>query len=80
VIVSRRSAYAAMVRGGAGITFDPEDTASLAAAIRTLLEAPPRREMGDYGRRVVERDYSWRRSAERYLNTYMQIRHARLRR
>jgi glycosyltransferase involved in cell wall biosynthesis len=80
VIVSRRSAYADVVSGGAGITFDPGDEGSLAAAIRTLLAPPSRREMGDHGRLLVERHYSWQRSAERYLSTYMEIHHARVRR
>jgi glycosyltransferase involved in cell wall biosynthesis len=80
VIVSRRSAYADIVSGGAGITFDPDDEASLAVAIGTLLGAPERRARGDYARRLIERDYAWYRSAERYLNVYMQIHRARRRR
>ena len=80
VIVSRRSAYAGVVTGGAGTTFDPQDPTSLEGAIRSLFARSVRDAMGGYGRRLVEGDYSWQRSAERYLNTYMQIHQARVRR
>jgi glycosyltransferase involved in cell wall biosynthesis len=77
VVVSRRSAYAGLVTSGAGVTFDPDDQASLGAAIRSLFSQPVRRAMGEHGREVIETDYSWRRSAERYLSTYMEIQGAK---
>ena len=79
VIVSRRSAYAKVVTAGAGLTFDPENQASLTGAVRSLFDPASREAMGAYGRSVVERDYSWRRSAERYLSVYMEIHQARVR-
>jgi glycosyltransferase involved in cell wall biosynthesis len=79
VIVSRRSAYAGIVSDGAGLTFEPDDEGSLAAAISRLSDRMLRTTMGETGRRQVEGHYSWRRSAERYLSVYMQIHEARRR-
>ncbi|HYF62784.1 MAG TPA: glycosyltransferase [Herpetosiphonaceae bacterium] len=49
----------------------PRDVASLAAALRRLLDDPGRRErMGAVGREIVERHYTWRRNAADSLAIY----------
>jgi glycosyltransferase involved in cell wall biosynthesis len=73
VIVSDRSAYAALVLGGAGRTFKAGDPGSLAGSLREFLPPERRRSAGRKGRELTETEYSWRRSAERYLSLYMEI-------
>jgi glycosyltransferase involved in cell wall biosynthesis len=70
VVVSSRSGYRSLVEEIVGLTFDHDDVDSLADVLKTLFEADLRRRFGAAGRELVVRDYSWRRSAERYLETY----------
>jgi glycosyltransferase involved in cell wall biosynthesis len=70
VVVSSRSGYRSLVEEIVGLTFDHDDMDSLADVLKTLFEADLRRRFGAAGRELVVRDYSWRRSAERYLETY----------
>ncbi len=73
VIVTDRSAYAGLIGSGAGSTFEAGRARSLADAIEGLLEPARRQAVGERGRVLAERDYSWQRSAERYLSSYMRI-------
>ena len=70
VVVSNRSGYSALITSGPGVVFDHDDDASLAERIRSLFDPSRRAEMGAAGRTLVEREYSWTRSAERYMETY----------
>ncbi len=70
VVVSSRSGYSKLVAAGAGLTFEHDDADSLAEVLRTMFDPARRAALGAAGRALVERDYSWRRSAERYLETY----------
>ena len=70
VIVSDSSGYAGLVAGGPGVVFEHDDGEALAAAIRELFDPARRAALGAAGRALTERDYSWQRSAERYLETY----------
>ena len=63
-----------MVREENGLLVPPGDTASLACAIDALLADGPRRErMGMAGRSIVEREYTLRLQAERYLDLYRSL-------
>jgi phosphatidyl-myo-inositol dimannoside synthase len=54
----------AVVEGVTGLLVDPYDPASLAAAIRSLLDAPDHAtKLGAEGRRMVEGRYTWQRVA-----------------
>jgi phosphatidylinositol alpha-1,6-mannosyltransferase len=54
----------AVVDGVTGLLADPYDPASLAQAIRSLLDSPElAARLGAEGRRVAERRYSWQRVA-----------------
>jgi len=54
----------AVIEGVTGLLADPYDPASLAAAIRSLLDAPERAaKLGAEGRRVAESRYNWLRVA-----------------
>jgi len=54
----------AVIEGVTGLLADPYDPASLAAAIRSLLDAPERAaKLGAEGRRVAESRYNWQRVA-----------------
>ncbi len=53
---------------GCGIVVAPEDPPALARAIRELADDPERRNaMGKAGRKLIEKDYSWRLIVERWL-------------
>jgi glycosyltransferase involved in cell wall biosynthesis len=52
----------------------PRDAASLALALRRLLDDPARRErMGAVGREIVEHHYTWRRNAADSLALYTSV-------
>jgi glycosyltransferase involved in cell wall biosynthesis len=72
VIVSSSSGYAALVDAGPGLTFALDSTDDLAAKLTELFAADRRSRLGAAGRELVLRDYSWRRSAERYMQTYTE--------
>jgi glycosyltransferase involved in cell wall biosynthesis len=63
VICSNFPKWTALVEQvGAGVTCNPEDPASIGAACTFLLANPEKgREMGQQGRRAIERDLSWER-------------------
>jgi glycosyltransferase involved in cell wall biosynthesis len=70
VVVSDRSGYATLVEGGPGAVFAHDDETSLAGVLRGLFDPKRRATLGAAGRALTQRDYSWQRSAERYLETY----------
>jgi glycosyltransferase involved in cell wall biosynthesis len=60
-----------VVEGVTGLLVEPEDPASLAAAIVRLLRDPARmKEMGEEGRRMVEDGYTIDRMVERMFSLY----------
>jgi glycosyltransferase involved in cell wall biosynthesis len=72
VVVSSSSGYAALVDAGPGLTFAQDSADDLAAKLAELFAADWRSRLGAAGRELVLRDYSWRRSAERYMQTYTE--------
>ena len=57
--------------GVTGVLVDPDDAGALAAAVvRLLKDASLRRSMGEAGRKMVERDFSTERMAERMFELY----------
>jgi alpha-1,6-mannosyltransferase len=72
VVVSDRSAYAALVEQGPGLTYSADDPGALATALRRLKDAPHRRAMGATGRDIVLRTRTWRSSAESYVRIYKE--------
>jgi glycosyltransferase involved in cell wall biosynthesis len=60
---------------GAGVVCDPTKPASLAAAIRSLLELPEadRRAIGERGRRAATRRYNWAAQVEILLAEYGRL-------
>jgi glycosyltransferase involved in cell wall biosynthesis len=76
VIINAASGYALAVQGRSGLLFDPENVDSLAEAMDRFTSESLRKVMGASGRELVEKTYSWRLSAERYLAVYEKaIRH-----
>ena len=61
--------------GEAGMLVQPRSGASLARGIHELLDAPAetRRRMGRAGRRRVETNFTWRRTAERTVENYREV-------
>jgi glycosyltransferase involved in cell wall biosynthesis len=72
VVISSRSGYRTLTENAAGLTFEHDDPSALAEVLRSLFDAERRGRLGTAGRELVERDYSWRRSAERYIETYTE--------
>lgn len=73
VVVSSRSGYRELVEGASGLTFTHDDDAALANVLRSLFDPARRSTLGAAGRALVEREYSWGRSADRYLQTYGEL-------
>lgn len=69
VVACRIEGCEELVRHGeTGLLTPPDDAPALAEAVERLLDdAELRRRMGREGRRVVEREYTWRATAEQYL-------------
>jgi glycosyltransferase involved in cell wall biosynthesis len=66
--------------GSAGVLVPPAESASLARSIAALLDAPERRRrMGVAGRQRVASLFSWRRSAQRMGELYVELLAARKR-
>lgn len=60
--------------GDAGLLVEPGSAPALATAIATLLDAPElRRTMGIAGRARVEELFTWRKAAERTVESYREI-------
>lgn len=70
VVVSSSSGYAALVDSGPGLTIALDSAEDLAAKLTDLFDGDRRARLGTAGRDLVLRDYSWQRSAERYMQTY----------
>jgi glycosyltransferase involved in cell wall biosynthesis len=70
VVISGRSGYSTLVTNGPGVTFAHDDVVTLAGTLRGLFDPGRRTTHGAAGRAVTQSEYSWRRSAERYLQTY----------
>lgn len=59
--------------GEAGLLVPPAQPEALATAIRTLLDdSSLRRKLGEAGRKRVEREFTWRRAAEKTLEVYQE--------
>ncbi len=57
-----------------GLTFEPEQPAALAAAIRSLVDNPEeRRRLGTAARAWVVRERSWASNADRYVELYERV-------
>ena len=69
VVACRIEGCEELVRHGeTGLLIPPDDAPALTGAVERLLDdAELRRRMGREGRRVVEREYTWRATAEQYL-------------
>ncbi len=69
VVACRIEGCEELVRHGeTGLLIPPDDAPALTDAVARLLDdAELRRRMGREGRRVVEREYTWRATAEQYL-------------
>ncbi|MCU1385895.1 MAG: hypothetical protein JWL71_4592 [Acidobacteria bacterium] len=64
--------------GAGGAVVPPQNAAALAAALETYLRSPQMaRAAGDYNRRRAATEFSWRASAQRLLDVYVQAIHAR---
>jgi len=63
VLASRRGSLPEVV-GEAGIYFDPEDSAAIAASVLALLRDPDRRERLAANARLRAREFTWDRAAE----------------
>jgi glycosyltransferase involved in cell wall biosynthesis len=77
VVITREVGLAeAVTRGGGGLVVDGEPEA-LATAIRLLLADPVRRrQCGDAGRAMVEREFAWPMIAQRMETLYQTLRAA----
>lgn len=58
---------------GIGATFDPEDPASIAAAIRMVLDSPERRAAMSSAARGLKESVNWEQQAERLLAIYERL-------
>ncbi len=58
---------------GIGATFDPEDPASIAAAIRTVLDSPQRRAAMSSAARRLKESVNWEQQAQRLLAIYERL-------
>jgi glycosyltransferase involved in cell wall biosynthesis len=64
--------------GAGGAVVPPKDAAALAAALETYLRSPQAAQAaGSYNRRRATTEFSWRASAQRLLDVYVQAIHAR---
>jgi glycosyltransferase involved in cell wall biosynthesis len=72
VVVSANSGLAPMVVPGRGLTYWPEDAATLAAHVRGLVNQEVRVRLGEAGRRFAETKLSWEQSAARYVAIYRE--------
>ena len=70
VVISNRSGYFNLVTSGPGVAFEHDDEVSLSESLRGLFDPARRATLGAAGRALTEREYSWKRSAELYLETY----------
>jgi len=60
--------------GDTGILVPPADPDALAVAIKRLLsDEPLRREMGEAGRKRVERNFTWEQAAKKTLEVYEEV-------
>ena len=76
VVASDLPGMAAIVREtGAGVLCDPTDPASIAAALRTILDAPAerRRAFREASLKAGRGPYAWQRQAERLLALYRDL-------
>ena len=73
-VVSTSGGALPEVVGEAGILVPPADSQALARGIRQLFEGPLlRRELGEKGRRRMEEQFSWDRSAAKTARVYRDI-------
>jgi len=76
VVLPRHGAFPELIEAtGGGMLVEPDDTASIAAALRGLMDDPERRAaLGRSGREVVRRDYRDDRTATSLLSLYQDCR------
>jgi glycosyltransferase involved in cell wall biosynthesis len=68
VVVSDTAGFTESVPPAAGFLVTPDDTEKIDEALSRLIESPPLREtMGDAGRAHILDNYSWDKTAERFL-------------
>jgi glycosyltransferase involved in cell wall biosynthesis len=72
VVQPRHGAFPEVLEAtGGGLLVEPGDTVGLAAAFRSLMDEPARREeLGRKGREIVHREYHDRQTAEKILKVY----------
>ncbi|HHW16480.1 MAG TPA: glycosyltransferase family 4 protein [Methanothermobacter sp.] len=75
VIGSRVGGIKYVIRDGeTGLLVPPGDPEALADAIRRLIEDPEKAEIiGQNGRKMVEKNYTWKRSAEMTERVFMEL-------
>src|SRR5262249_40034486 len=75
VVVTAGTAMVDTVRAPeAGLTAPPGDADALASALSTLLADPTRRAaMGEAGRAIVERDYSFTQYVQSHVDLYHEV-------
>ncbi|MEO8229110.1 MAG: glycosyltransferase family 4 protein [Chloroflexota bacterium] len=76
VVASNLPGMGAVVREtGAGVLCDPTDPASIAAAIRSVLDAPPERRQAlrEAALAAARGPYAWERQVDRLLEVYREL-------
>jgi glycosyltransferase involved in cell wall biosynthesis len=75
VVASNFPLWKEIVEGNrCGITVDPLDPKAIAQAIEYLLTHPEEaHQMGENGRRAVEKKYNWEREKEKFLKLYEEL-------
>lgn len=75
VVASDFGGFPEVVRAGVtGLLVPPQDPPALAAALRTVLDDPERRQaLGEAGRQWVNGQFHWERVAERVMEAYRSV-------
>lgn len=79
IVVPRHGCFPELIEHtGGGLLHEPEDAPSLAAALRRLLlDGEQARRLGLAGQQVVQEHYNDQRMAERHVQLYERVLHAR---
>lgn len=73
VVISKQCHFPEVAKSNAGIIVDSTQE-ELALALRKLLDFPElRKQMGENGRRIVEKKYTWDKVAEQMIEVYQDI-------
>jgi glycosyltransferase involved in cell wall biosynthesis len=74
LVVTEIAAAGMISEGEGGFIVPPGDAAMLAEKVNLLLnDEALRRQMGERNRTLVERDFSWEKMAERFLEISAQV-------